>query len=44
MFTKVPKGTARAELTYADVQPVYPDSVANSGVGEGAAYTSESDR
>lgn len=44
MFTKIPKGAARAELTQANVQPVYPDVVANSGVGEDAAHTSESDR
>lgn len=44
MFAKIPKGAARAELTQANVQPVYPDSVANSGMGECAANTSESDR
>lgn len=44
MFTKIPTKAARAELTQANVQPVYPARVANSGVGEGAAHTSEGDR
>lgn len=44
MFAKIPKEAAQAEPTQANVQPVYPDSVANPGMGECATNTSESDQ